>query len=425
MRALQAELIDNPELIEDFGPFRDENDEVKPWALERLTVAKCNRRDPRATIEVFGSGGNVLGKRADWVICDDVVTEKNSATPEQRQKMREWFNLAVETIPEYPESRLTVVGTLFDPQDLYHDIVDMRYPDTGEPIYRVQREDAIVDEEEHTTLWPKRWPWKRLMEQKAKMGTLDFNKRYRNIAVDKSRMVFKEEYVRGGWIGKEEYPGCLDEQYIVGEFEPNWNRFAGFDPAVGLTRSAKFCAHCTIAVGSCKEHEVCYWVVDLVRDQMALPRQADTILELHDRYDVSVSMVEANSYQGGLHQLIDERQNQRGIALRVEPHYTTRTNKPDPESGVQAMSPWFENGKVHIPWGNQESRRKMQQFVDELIQYPGRTTDTVMAFWFAWRCAREQAPRFKSHNRLQKNAPLWHRRLGRRHVTNPYYDRAA
>ena len=40
------------------------------------------------------------------------------------------------------------------------------------------------------------------MELKAEMGTLDFNKRLRNIAVDKSRMVFKEEYVKGGYLGR-------------------------------------------------------------------------------------------------------------------------------------------------------------------------------------------------------------------------------
>jgi hypothetical protein len=64
--------------------------------------------------------------------------------------MMEWFNLGVETMPEFPGvSTLTVVGTLFDPEDLYHDPRDLRSPRPGGRSTNVQREDAVVDEEKH------------------------------------------------------------------------------------------------------------------------------------------------------------------------------------------------------------------------------------------------------------------------------------
>jgi hypothetical protein len=106
----------------------------------------------------------------------------------------------------------------------------------------------------------------------------------------------------------------------------------------------------------------------------------------------------------------------------MEPHYTSRTNKPDPEVGVASMSRWFEDGKVHIPWKNLSDQHRMQQLVDELIQYPGRTTDTVMAFWFAWKALEETAPKYISFNRL-KRPLLANRTPGRRKVKNPYYER--
>lgn len=424
MRAIHAELQGNEELLRDFGPFKPEDDDSKPWALERLSVAKRTIRNPRATIEVVGSGGNILGHRSDWVICDDVVTEKNTATPEQREKMKQWFNLGVETMPEYQDSRLTVVGTVFDPEDLYHDLMLLVYPDTGEPIYEVQHEDAIVDEENHITLWPDRWPWKRLMMEKAKNGTIAFNKRYRNIAVDASRMVFKEEFVKGGYIGKIKYPGCLDREHVVGDYGDNWPRFCGFDPARGATRHAKFCAHITIAMGSCDlpGHDRCMWIVDLQRDQMTFPQMADLVLAKHEEYDAFSSRVEANSLQEGLIDIVRERMNERGVQWRIEPHLTTRINKVDPEVGVARMSPWFENGLVHIPQGNPESLGKMQQLIDELVQYPGRTTDTVMALWFAWMAAQEAGPKFRTTNRLHKPETFWGKHaVGRRMVKNPYY----
>jgi len=422
MSTIQSELVDNQALIRDFGPFRPEPESEKPWALGKMSVAKRTRIHPSPTIYVCGSSAKTpLGRRTDWTICDDVVDEKNSSTPEAQQKLRNWFDLCVETGPEHIDSRLTVVGTRFHPADLYGDLIEMADPEDGSAIWKLQYEDAIVDDEEHTTLWPYRWPWKRLMQQKAKVGTLSFNKRYRNIAVDESRMVFKEEYVRGGWRGKDQFPGCLDRNFKVGDFGDNWRRASGFDPAVGTTRSAKFCAHLVLGEGSCKLHERCYWVIDLERQQMTLPQQVDMVLSKHGQYALQMSKVEANSYQAGLYQEIERRMNELGLAWRIEPHYTTRTNKPDPEMGVQSMSPWFEQGKIHIPWADQYSQRKMRQLVDELIQYPGKTTDTVMAFWFAWRALESSAPQFPSFSRLPKESPFLARHLGRRTVMNPAY----
>lgn len=421
MTSIHAELGGNEELIRDWGPFKPEDSSGKPWALEKLSIHKRTRRSKEPTIAAFGSGAKtVLGHRTDWTICDDVVTDRNSATPDQRQKMREWFAQCVQTMAEGYEDRITVVGTLFDPSDLYHDLQELTNPDTGEGLWRLQREDAIVDEEEHRTLWEERWPWRRLMELKAEMGTLDFNKRLRNIAVDKSRMAFREEYVKGGWIGPTQFPGCLDRDYKIGDFDPSWRLVSGFDPAVGLTKSAKFCAHIVVAEGSCREHDKCRWIVDLNRDQMTLPQQADLICDRHGDYSLHTTRIEANSYQGGLFQAVQERMERRGVAYRVEPHYTTKTNKPDPEMGVAAMAPWFERGWVHIPWGDPHSQRIMRQLVDELVQYPGRTTDTVMALWFAWRALTESAPRFQASNYLSPKNKAFFRRSTRT-IRNPYY----
>jgi hypothetical protein len=422
--AIQAELAQNVELIRDFGPFHPEPGDDKPWAAGKMTVAKRTQIHKEPTLAFFGSSSkHTLGHRTDWTICDDVVTEKNSNTPEQRQKLREWFNQSVRTMG-VPGARLTVVGTLFDPSDLYNDLIELANPETGAPIWYVQREDAIVDEDEKKALWPAWWPWEELMALKAEMGTLDFNKRLRNIAVDKSRMVFKEEYVKGGWIGKTQYRGCVDKTYKVGDYDPGWRKVAGFDPAVGLTKSAKFCAHVTLAAGSCRDHERCFWVVDMIRDQLSLPQQVDTILLQHQKYELLKSVVEANSYQQGLVDALKSKMSELGLAFNIEPHYTTRTNKPDPELGVQRMGPHFENGEFHIPWGDPASMRKMGQLVDELIQYPGRTTDTVMALWFAWKQLQETGPKYKSSNYMKKPmAWTYGSSQRRRTVRNPYYPR--
>ena len=422
MRAIHAELLGNEELIRDFGTFKADGDD-KAWTLERIDIAQNPKVRKEGSIQMYGSKGNVLGKRFDWVICDDVVTEKNSATDEQRQGMREWFNLGVETMPEFPWSRLTVVGTLFDPEDLYNDIRELRMPETGEPIYAVQYEDAVVDEEKRTTLWPERWTWERLMAQKAKMGTIDFNKRYRNIAVDASRLVFKTAYIRGGYIGKEKFPGCLDGGFRAGDRPDNFRVVCGFDPAIGVSKSAKFCAHLVLGQGSCQDHEKCFWVIDLYRQQMTQPQQIDLIIQKHDEYDAFASVIEVNGYQLGLKEAVEKRLQDEGLAFQILPHHTSRNTKPDPEIGIGSMSRMVARGELHIPWKDQYSRTLMDQLVSEMEQYPGRTTDTVMALWFAWKALQEQGPRYPSSNRLDGPRPSLYRNVGRRTVQNPAYQR--
>lgn len=428
MRSIHSELLSNEKLIRDFGVFKSD-EENRAWAIERIDIAQRTAIRKEGSIQIYGSKGNVLGKRFDLVICDDVVTEKNSATPEQRQSMMEWFNLGCETMPEHPWSQLAVVGTLFDPEDLYHTIRELRYPDTQESIYTTQYEDAVVDEDAKTTLWPERWTWERLMAQKAKMGTLDFNKRYRNIAVDASRLIFKSEYLRGGYVGRDRFEGCLDPSFCVGDYVDNWRRLAGFDPALGVSKIAKFCAHLTLGVGSCHKHERCYWVIDLIRDQFTQPQQIDLILEQHEKYDLWKTIIEINGYQKGLEQSVQQKMKELGLAYQIAPHHTTRNNKPDPEIGVAGMAGMVENGYLHIPWGDAHSRRVMEQLVEELEIYPsgrsGSTSDTVMALWFAWKSAQETAPRFKSYNRLEAPSPtpsVFARRGGSRTIRNPAYS---
>jgi phage terminase large subunit-like protein len=429
MRAIQAELVDNTELIRDFGPFRDmTKGSTKPWSVGKIEVAHRRIRHPSPTIRVFGSGGNVLGQRADIVRCDDVVTDKNSATPELRAKVREWFNLGVETMPEDASGTITVVGTRFHPEDLYGDLIELaERAEEGEETWHVQWEDAIVDEEAHVALWPEQWPWERLMGQKRKMGTLDFNKRYRNIAVDPSRLVFREEYIRGGYVDNVRVPGCLDRDFKAGDIDEGWLRYGGFDPAIGTTRGHSFSVHTVLMVGSCQRHERCYWIVDQERDTMTLPQQADLILDRHERYGLNATKVEINVYQQGLQQLIEERMRQRGIALKIDGHLTTAQKKIDPEIGVQAMAPYFERGLFHIPWGDQYSQRRMGPLIEELVNYPNhRTTDCVMSLWIAWLAARQEAPMFRSFNRLHRQTndwPLRRMRPGQWEIPNPYYVR--
>lgn len=430
-RSIQSELMTNIDLIDNFGPFQPEPDEEgKIWTQDRFDIAKRTRKGKSSTWAAFGAKGRgALGYRTDWTLADDVVTDMNSSTPEQRESLREWFMQGPMTMPDRASGRITVVGTAFHPDDLYHEMMRMKLNENDERLWNAKVRRAILNPDTREVLWPERRPYLFLMEQKVAMGTLDFNKRFQNEALDPSGLVFREEYIYGGTLKGEKYPGCLDDLYTIEDRDPDWKVYTGFDPAIGITKGHKFCAHVTLGVGSCAKHETCFWMIDLKRDQMTLPQQVNLILDQHQKYSAMKSLVEANIFQAGLVQQVKDKMLEQGLSFNVEPHHTTRVNKPDPDQGVMSMGTMVEQGRLHIPWKDAASRTRMQVLVDEMVQYTGvkssKTTDTVMALWFAWRAANTTAPRYATINRLDNQTPFkWPAVRGGwgMPIRNPAYD---
>lgn len=420
---VKAELSENDLLVEDYGPFvPDDNDPRRPWKADWISVRARTRVAKEPTYAVFGSGAkNVLGHRSDWVICDDVVTEKNSSTPDQRTNMLTWYKEAVETSPEKIRAgeiagRITTVGTMFHPKDLY-DSIRRKVDRNGVPRYVMQREDAIADQEKHLPLWPERYSWDDLMDMRADMGTLSFNRRMRNRPVDESQQPFREAYI----LGEGDYPGCFDHHRCMGEVEPGWRIVCAIDPAVGASRSAKFVGRIVIAIPP--ENPAHRLLLLCERDQMTVPQQADSIIQTHLDFNAMMSVIEVNGYQKGLEQIVQERMTEAGITLRIEPH-TTGMNKLDPEIGLPSLAPLLEKGHLRFPMGDAESRRKSMMLVEEFVEYPFFAyTDLMMATWFAVLKSNTAIPNFDSWNRLDERS-RYRRGSGKRGrtVKNPIYD---
>lgn len=71
---IRHELVDNTKLVEDFGPFVSDK-----WTSEAFNVAGRQISDPHYTLEVFGTGGKVLGHRC--VTPESLVVTSNGCVP--------------------------------------------------------------------------------------------------------------------------------------------------------------------------------------------------------------------------------------------------------------------------------------------------------------------------------------------------------
>ncbi len=65
-----------------------------------------------------GTGGPIISKRFDLILCDDILDEENTVNPEQREKVTNWFWKTLKPCLA-PGGSVIVIGTRWAEGDLY------------------------------------------------------------------------------------------------------------------------------------------------------------------------------------------------------------------------------------------------------------------------------------------------------------------
>lgn len=424
-RAIRQELAANQQLLKDFGRFVP-NGRDAVWSNDSIIVRGRQITEPQPTV-LFASAAtidSVLGKRSDIVIADDIVTPTTVSTLAQRDKQWAIFNEGVETSPQYiwdhdrngkllvpPHidwpmgvgyEKLVLIGTVFDTDDLFHRKVGNigRLPhgklvtDCKDPAYVALKFDCWTDKEKTKPLWPARWSAEKLRLKEKSVGTIEFNKRYRNIAIDEGSMVFKRIWVYGGEDGQVKYPGCLDSRRRMGDVPEDADYLImGLDPSTGRKgRGTSFSAFVVIAVDR-KANPIVRQIVDVYRAQLGFDDIISVITDgddhhslpgLHKLYDYDQGRVEANAAQTYLLDNARVKTYCLNHGLRLLPHETQTRQKNDPFVGVASMQEMVKNGWLRIPYADEPStREKAEDFIEQLLNFPSEPYDFAMALYFA------------------------------------------
>lgn len=108
------------------------------------------------TMYAQGVGGQIVSKRFDIIHCDDILDAENTATPEQRKKVEDWFfQTLFPTLA--PNGVVIVIGTRWAEDDLYQQL--------EEKGWRVLKRGAFVKGKrgKRESLWPEYWPMEKLL----------------------------------------------------------------------------------------------------------------------------------------------------------------------------------------------------------------------------------------------------------------------
>ena len=183
--AVKVELEENERIRCDFGEQRGSR-----WKDGDFVTANGVRIKARGVGQRI-RGLTYRGQRPDCFRGDDLEDEISASSPDQVEKRLRWLRRAV--IPGLVPSgaKIRVYGTILHPRSMLARLLDEQ-DSRGRPKHVTKIYRAITNGK---SIWPERFPLKRLREIEEQIGTPAFEAEYQNNPVDPSAL-FQEEWLR-------------------------------------------------------------------------------------------------------------------------------------------------------------------------------------------------------------------------------------
>ncbi len=393
---------------------RDEHWSAASIIIERTEIAM---RDP--TIQAVGLFGSILSRRADIIILDDVVTQENAATEDQRRKVKEWFRNTLLPVL-VPGGRVICLGNTWHMDDLMNELLkDPQFQlkkRTPSIIHEANRQDLwqtwvniLLDESispeekatrgeayrtEHKTemeegvevLWPERFPYKDLYLKRI-ADPFSFARMYMcDPSIRPNQKFFEKDIEKALAKGRN----LILQDRLRDEYETEMTT-AGLDLAVSLEAWSDDTVLLTLdrvkygsKDGVIKAGD--YVLRNIKRGKFS-PNQTCDMVVCHEAAVKPVATrVETNNYQEMMYRDL-------GDAGVIVTSYKTGAEKNDPAIGVNSLAILFEQGKFILPNSPRDAntRQLVAKLVNEMRAFPdGHTGDSLMALWFAFSEMRDR-----------------------------------
>jgi len=321
-----------------------------------------------AWIRATSVGSAIRGEHPAAVAFDDVLDDMGDLNP---GVTREWFRKKITPMLS-PGTSSYVVGTPMSMNDLYHTEMlenDAWKSGTWSAITNWDEWKQDAESNPVQELWPEYRPIDFLLEQKQAMGELSFIQEYLCRVVDDEAAVYPRMLVRKhlNMDGLLEAEKKHDSRYVI-----------GFDPAQGLGQD-----YSVIVVVRQDSDGFVHFVNMWRRNDFPPDRQADVLIDMIKRYGNAPLAAEDVGFQ----QLYESLLAQKGAM--VDYRKSRVSNRVLKQGLMNRLRVWFEREKLIFPYGDDETRRKVNILFQELETHAwrdgiivdlGKHNDAAMAF---------------------------------------------
>ncbi|MCR4260723.1 MAG: hypothetical protein NUV96_00030, partial [Candidatus Colwellbacteria bacterium] len=224
-------------------PNPNTNKEEKWTSTEIVSAIRQNKSIKEPTISCGGVDVVKVGMHYDIIIVDDPVSDNNTGTREQIEKVIQHYKLLLSLLE--PNGKLIIIGTRWDFGDLYGYIID-----NHAKYFDILIRKAVLSD--GSLLYPERLSHAFLEEQKESQGSYIFSCQYLNEPIPREDATFRWDHFRE-WIGSYEndklqissqrkYTGESTSVEEEGMKTKLVNIFMTVDPAISQSTTADFTA---------------------------------------------------------------------------------------------------------------------------------------------------------------------------------------
>lgn len=402
---IRVEFEENTAILEDFGALAG-----SVWRSNVL-LTKTNIK-----IEAIGSGKKIRGRkhrnwRPDLIILDDVENDENVRTPEQRKKLKDWFDKAVSKCgDDYTD--IIYIGTL-----LHYD--SLLAKTLSNPAYRSIKYKAVIrfsqaddlwqqwetiftdlsnDDRESEALaffqahkeamlegtqvlWEEKLSYYDLMVMRVSEGEASFNSEEQNEPINPDDCLFMEEWF--DYYNEAE----------VNFGDPAFDFFGFIDPSLGKTKRSDFSAIVTLAKHKGSGY---MYVVDadierrhpdrIIADVLAKERWLRASFE-HGYRKLGA---ETNQFQWFLKEELAKASAKAGLYLPIEEVQQTS----DKVMRIQTLQPDVKNKYIKF-------NRRHKRLLEQLTQFPMGAHDDGPDALEGARSIAKRVKRFRIVNRAE------------------------
>lgn len=316
-----------------------------------------------------GFGSSVRGAHPYYIVVDDGLKDNVIYSQLQRQKSIDYFHSVIMNML-VPGGQIIVVGTPFHAQDLYGDLKSKKgwfcieYP-------------AIFPNGK--ILWPQRWNFRDLMDKRNTQGNIIFSRENlcRPIVSDSS--IFPLSVLNNSIVRMENYTLVRNRDSYFKKFK---KVVCGCDFAISANVGADFYTYSVFGIDD--DNGMWLMYMDIGKGK-TFHEQIQLLRTIHSNFRPDVMVFEANVFQ----QIFTDEALKYGMP--VVPH-NTGVEKNDLSKGWCAIATLFERGMVHIPIGDEYSKKIKEEifsqlgsvaFTDKGLQSVGAHDDICSSFWLA------------------------------------------
>lgn len=402
---IRVEFEENTAILEDFGPLAG-----SVWRSNVL-VTKTNIK-----IEAIGSGKKIRGRkhrnwRPDLIILDDVENDENVRTPEQRKKLKDWFDKAVSKCgDDYTD--IVYIGTLLHYDSLlaktltnpayrsikYKAVIRFSQADDlwqqWETIFTDlsnddRESDALAFFQAHKTamlegtqvLWEEKLSYYDLMVMRVSEGEASFNSEEQNEPINPDDCLFMEEWF--DYYNEAE----------VNFGDPAFDFFGFIDPSLGKTKRSDFSAIVTLAKHKGSGY---MYVVDADIERRHPDRIIADVLAKERWLRASFGHgyrklgAETNQFQWFLKEELAKASAKAGLYLPIEEVQQTS----DKVMRIQTLQPDVKNKYIKF-------NRRHKRLLEQLTQFPMGAHDDGPDALEGARSIAKRVKRFRIVNRAE------------------------